>query len=156
MAEAQNRELQILAVYLKDCSVESPNAPAVFAEQGETQFNLNLDVKHTDVEGNRIEIVISISATAKRGDKTLLLIEAQQAGLFHVKGFEGDELTALLEIWGPAQVYPYAREVVASMASKAGFPQIVLPLVNFEQYHEQRKQAREGDGQPASQGNGTE
>lgn len=157
MAEEQpNRELQFLKVYLKDCSIESPNAPAIFTEQGESKFSLNLEITDNKVDEFVHEVVLSVAATATLGDKTLFMVEVKQAGLFHMKGFDDEYLEQLLGIWAPSQLYPYARAVVQSAATDAGFPQVLMPLVNFESLYEQRKaqqqQAGNGGQAPAPQG----
>lgn len=141
MAEQTPRQMQIHKVYLKDCSVESPNAPAIFSEPGEPQFKLDLGVGHTAVGDNRYEVVVTLSAKATAGDKTLFLIEIHQAGLFDMVGFDANEIEPVLSIWGATQLFPYAREAVSSLAGHAGFPPVMLPPVNFEQFYEQRKQA---------------
>jgi preprotein translocase subunit SecB len=150
MADENTRSLQILKIYLKDCSVESPNSPDIFAENGETQFKLDLDVKTRKVGPETFETVLSISARAAFADKTLFLAEVHQAALLDVKGFPEEEHDALFGIWTPTQLYPFAREVVATLCSHAGFPQVVLPLVNFEQYHAMRKQQEQDQLQGAS------
>lgn len=149
MAEEQTRELQLLKIYLKDCSVENPNSPGIFSEQGDTQFSLNVDVTNSPQGDNRHEVVLSISAKAMLGDKTLVLIEVQQAALMQLTGFRDEDLEPLFNVWAPAQIYPFAREVVSSVAGHAGFPQVVLPLINFEQFYEQRKRAQMEGAQPA-------
>lgn len=154
MAEEKPRQLQIQKVYVKDCSVESPNAPAVFAESGEPQFKLDLGVGHTHVSENRYEVVVTLSATASAGDRTLFLIEVHQAGLFDIIGFADNELEAMLQIWGATQLFPYAREMVSSLAAHAGFPPVILPPVNFEQFYDQRKRV-EAEGAAAAQASGT-
>lgn len=141
MAEENTRNLQIVKIYLKDCSVESPNSPAIFTETGETQFKLDVDVKHRALENDTYEAVLSIGARASFNDRTLFLVEVHQAGLFSAPGFNEQELEQIFGIWAPTQLYPFAREVAATLCGHAGFPQVVLPLINFEQFQEARKQS---------------
>lgn len=141
MADETPRNLQILKLYLKDCSVESPNSPQIFTEAGETRFKLDVDTKHRNIEGDTYEVVLSISARASFEDRTLFVVEVHQAGLFNITGFNEQEMETLIGIWAPTQLYPFVREVVATLCGHAGFPQVTLPLINFEQFHEGRRQA---------------
>lgn len=141
MAEENTRNLQILKIYLKDCSVESPNSPAIFAETGETQFKLDIDVKHRALEDGNYEALLSVSARASFNDRTLFLVEVHQAGMFNVTGFNEQEREQIFGIWAPSQLYPFVREVASTLCSQAGFPQVLLPIINFEQFHEARRQS---------------
>lgn len=141
MAEENTRNLQIVKIYLKDCSVESPNSPAIFTETGETQFKLDIDMKNRVIDGDTHEVVLSVSARAAFNDRTLFLVEVHQAGLFNVSGFAEQELEQILGIWAPTQLYPFVREVASTLCGQAGFPQVMLPIINFEQFHEARRQS---------------
>ncbi|MFN2301568.1 MAG: protein-export chaperone SecB [Gammaproteobacteria bacterium] len=140
MAEENTRNLQIVKIYMKDCSVESPNSPAIFSETGETQFKLDIDVKNRAIEGDNYEVVLSVSARAAFNDRTLFLVEVHQAGLFSVSGFSEQEREQIFGIWAPTQLFPFVREVASTLCSQAGFPQVMLPIINFEQFHEARRQ----------------
>lgn len=141
MNDQTNRTVQILKMYVKDCSVESPNAPAIFqAATGETSFKLDLDITNTKLDDGNYEVVLTLHTNASLDGRTLFLIETKHAALIQANGFPDDEMETLLEIWVPTQVYPYAREVITSLSAHAGFPPVVLPVINFEQYHETRKQ----------------
>lgn len=149
MADELNRQLQILKIYVKDCSLECPNSPAIFNSSGNTQFKLNLDVKNGKVGDDQYEVVVTVTASATLDDKTLFLVEVHQAGVMQVSGYEGTELEQILNIVVPTQIYPFAREVVGMLSAQAGFPQVLMPIVNFEHVWEQSKTAKSqqaGDG----------
>lgn len=144
MAEEQKaaeKRLSITKIYLKDFSFESPQAPAIF-RQGDwkPQTNLNLRSSHTNVDGDHHEIVLTITIEAKEGDKTCFLIELQQAGLFEIAGYEGEELEAIVGSFCPNILFPYARESLASLIQKGGFPEFVLQPINFDALYMQSKQ----------------
>ena len=146
MAEAVTKSANLLRTYLRDCSVESPNTPGIFNVKGETQFKLEVNVTHRKGDGDHYEVTLTLSARATVDEQTMFLVEVQQAGLLHIVGIEGDELDSLLGAWTPAQLYPFAREVIATLSMHAGFPQVLLPLVNFEQFHQQNRAARAAVG----------
>jgi len=139
--QTAEKRLSITKIYLKDFSFESPQSPGIFRKgDWQPQTNLNLRSSHTSVEGDHHEIVLTITIEAKEDDKTCFLIELQQAGLFEVAGYEGDELQAIVGSFCPNILFPYARESIASLIQKGGFPEFVLQPINFDALYMQSKQ----------------
>ncbi len=143
MAEEQAAEkrLSIGKIYLKDFSFESPQAPDVFRQADwKPQTDLNLRSGHTAVADDQHEIVLTVTVEAKEDDKTFFLVELQQAGLFEIAGYEGEELGAIIGSFCPNILFPYAREAIASLIQKGGFPEFVLQPINFDALYFQSKQ----------------
>lgn len=143
MAEEQTAEkrLSIGKIYTKDFSFESPQAPAIFQQtEWQPQTDLNLRSSHTAVSEQHHEIVLTVTVEAKADDKTLFLIELQQAGLFEISGYEGEEMGAIIGSFCPNILFPYARETIASLIQKGGFPEFVLQPINFDALYLQSKQ----------------
>ncbi|MCG8371788.1 MAG: protein-export chaperone SecB [Proteobacteria bacterium] len=144
MAEKENsndKQLAISKIYLKDCSFESPRSPAIFrTSEWKPQTNLNLRSSHADVEDNFHEVVLTITIEARDEDKSLFLIELQQAGIFEIAGYEGEEMQAIVGSFCPNILFPYARETIAAMIQKGGFPEFVLQPINFDALYLQAKQ----------------
>jgi len=143
MAEEQAAEkrLSIGKIYLKDFSFESPLAPEVFRQNDwKPQTDLNLRSSHTAVDDNHHEIVLTITVEAKADDKSVFLVELQQAGLFEIAGYEGDEFSAIIGSFCPNILYPYAREAIASLIQKGGFPEFILQPINFDALYFQAQQ----------------
>jgi preprotein translocase subunit SecB len=130
---ADEKRISIAKIYLKDFSFESPQAPEVF-KSGEwsPKTDLNLRSSHTVVDGNHHEVVLTITVDAKEGDKTVFLIELHQAGLFEVAGYVDEELNAIIGSFCPNILFPYARESIAGIIQKGGFPEFVLQPINFD------------------------
>ena len=143
---AQNTQpvFSIEKVYVKDLSLEIPNAPQVFLEQATPQLDVQLASAINQVNDALYEVTVSATVTAKAGDKTLFLVEAQQAGLFSVRGVGAQELDPLLGIGCPTILYPYLRETVSDLVTRAGFPPVVLAPVSFEAIYMQQRQAEQG------------
>ncbi len=129
--EAEQQFL-IQRTYLKDLSLECPMGPEAFLINQQPDINQNLETKITQVAENLCEVVIKLTLTATLEDKTVFLIEVQQAGLFVVSGFEDAHLAHVLNVVCPQILHPYAREVIDSTLVKATFPPLMLPPVNFE------------------------
>lgn len=150
MAEKQNTEKQITIqkIYLKDFSFESPNTPSVFTSGKWTpNTNLNLRSSHTPCGDDHTEVVLSLTVEAKHEDKTLFLVELQQAGLFHISGYDEKEFGVIVGSFCPNILFPYARESISAAISKGGFPEFVLQPINFDSLYAQgQAQAASGDG----------
>ena len=143
MAEEQAAEkrLSIGKIYLKDFSFESPQTPGVFRKSDwKPQMDLNLRSAHTAIDEDQHEIVLTVTIEAKADDKTLFLVELHQAGLFEIAGYEGDELGAIIGSFCPNILFPYARETIASLIQKGGFPEFILQPINFDALYFQAKQ----------------
>jgi preprotein translocase subunit SecB len=139
--EQAEKRLSIGKIYLKDFSFESPQAPGVFRQADwKPQTDLNLRSSHTALEENHHEVVLTVTVEAKADDKTFFLLELQQAGLFEVSGYDGDEFGAIVGSFCPNVLFPFARETVSSLVQKGGFPEFVLQPINFDALYMQSKQ----------------
>ena len=137
-------QLQLQSVYLKDCSYEAPNGPRV---QGEWNPQINLDL-HTGVQplSNDVsEVVLTVTVSAKQGELTLFLVEVKQAGVFIMKNLAEPDVKRSIASICPSVLFPYARAAVSSLVTQGGFPQFLLPPVNFEALYQ-----RAGDAPPVT------
>ena len=128
-------------IYLKDLSLELPNAPHVFFEREAPQVEVNI---HNQAAGlaqeGLFEVVLTVTVTAKIADKTVFLVEAAQAGIFQIRNIPQADLEAVLGTLCPNTLLPYAREAVASVVQRAGFPPVTLQHMNFDLIYQQRMQ----------------
>lgn len=140
MSEAQNQPIfSIEKVYVKDVSLEIPNAPQVFLEQGAPSVDIQLHHNSSRVDEGVYQTLLTITVTAKSGDKTMFLVEVAQAGIFVARNIPQQELDAVLGIACPNILFPYAREVVSDLTTRAGFPPVLLSPVNFEAIYAQQR-----------------
>ncbi len=140
-ADAQ-QNFRIQKVYVKDVSFESPNTPGLFLEQSDWSPTVNLQLNsESRVVGNDLyETVLTVTVTVKSGEKTAYLVEVKQAGLFVVKGFDETNRGGLLGSYCPNILFPFAREVVADLVVKGGYPQLLLEPINFDALYAQHMQ----------------
>ena len=132
------KQIAIQKIYVKDFSFESPHTPDVFSKQDwSPKTNLNLRSSHTTASENNHEVVLTITIEAKDDDQTYFLVELHQAGLFHVTGYNEDEFKAIVGSYCPNILFPYARESVANIVSKGGFPEFLLQPINFDALYQQ-------------------
>lgn len=144
-------------IYLKDASLELPNAPAVFTKQEQPGIDLQLNTNALNLGGDNYQVTLSATVTAKLpSGETAFLIEVHQCGIFGVRGFASpDEIEAVLGTYCLHQVFPFARESVADLIQRAGFPPILLQPVNFDalylEHRNQRAAAAATAAAPATQ-----
>jgi preprotein translocase subunit SecB len=124
-------QLVLQAVYLKDCSFEAPLGPRVTGEWN-PQISLDLNTAVNQVEGDLREIVLTVTVSAKQGERTAFLIEVKQAGAFLMQNLAPEDFRRAAGVICPGVLFPYARSTVSSLVSQGGFPQLLLPPVNFE------------------------
>src|SRR5215470_3671446 len=135
-ADPNAPQLALQAVYLKDCSYEAPNGPRV---QGEWNPQINLDL-HTGVSalGTDVrEVVLTVTVSAKQAEQTLFLVEVKQAGVFVMRNLGEDDVKRSVGSICPSVLFPYARAAVSHLVTQGGFPQFLLPPVNFEALYAQ-------------------
>jgi preprotein translocase subunit SecB len=123
--------LALQNVYLKDCSYESPNGPRIEGNWN-PQINLDLQTSSTALGPEVREVVLTVTVSAKHGEATIFLVEVKQAGLFVVRNLPDPDLKRAISTVCPGVLFPYARAAVSQLVSQGGFPQFLLPPVNFE------------------------
>jgi preprotein translocase subunit SecB len=95
-------------------------------------------------------LTITVDAKEKEGDKTIFLVELQQAGLFDIGGYPKEEMGVLIGSFCPSVLYPYAREAIAGVIQKGGFPEFVLQPINFDALFQQSLQQQQADAAAAA------
>jgi preprotein translocase subunit SecB len=134
-------------IYIKDLSVEVPNAPQIFLEREQPQIDMQINTQSGPVEQDIYQTELTLTITSKIKDKTAFLVEVRQAGIFRIQNLPKEALEAALAIGCPNILFPYAREAVSSAVLDAGFPPLLLQPVNFELLYMQQQQAKQA-GQP--------
>lgn len=140
MTEQEAPSFAIEKLYVKDLSLEVPNAPEVFLERETPEVGIQLQTAVKRLAEGAFEVTLTVTVTAKIGEKTLFLVEAGQAGIFRVQNVPEENLEPLLSIACPNILFPYAREVVSESITRAGFAPVLLQPVNFEALYAARAQ----------------
>jgi len=150
--ESTQRHLNLQKIYIKDMSFESPNSPAIFtAGDVNPKTNMNLRSSYSGAQNDMHEVVLTVTIETKHEDKTLFLIELQQAGLFHITGYSPQELEVIVGSFCPNTLFPYAREVISSTISKGGFPEFLLQPINFDALFAESKRKAQEQAQAGAQ-----
>jgi len=144
---AATQQLLLQKIYVKDLSFESPKAPTVFTTNVQPQTQISIRTGSQTIAQNTFEVTLTLTVEAKEQDATIFLIEIAQAGIFYIEGYTAEEQAVLIGTFCPNTMYPFAREAIADVIGRGGFPQFLLQPINFDALYAQavRERAR-GDG----------
>ncbi|WP_159879378.1 MULTISPECIES: protein-export chaperone SecB [Aquitalea] len=145
---SEQQELQpvfsIEKIYVKDLSLEVPNAPQVYLEAAQPEIDMQLASEGKQIDDGFFEVALTVTVTAKLPEKTMFLCEVTEAGIFRIENVPADDIEPILGVACPNILFPYARETVSNLVNRAGFPPVLLSPINFEAlYMQQRAQQAE-------------
>jgi preprotein translocase subunit SecB len=129
-------------IYVKDISLELPNAPQIFLNREQPNIELNLSFNTERVDDGVYQTLLHAVVTAKIGSEQMFLIEIDQAGIFQMRNIPQDQVELLHNIECPTILFPYLREAVSDLTTRAGFLPVVLAPVNFAYLYQQKQQAQ--------------
>lgn len=127
-------EMQIQRIYIKDVSFEAPNLPTIFQQEWKPQLGFELDTETVQIAEDTYEVTlhINVETTLEETNDVAFICEVKQAGVFTITGLEGIQLAHCLASKCPEVLYPYARELIASLVNRGTFPALNLSPVNFD------------------------
>lgn len=132
--QAQEPVLQIQRIYVKDVSFEAPNLPDIFHQEWKPNLNFDLGTEAKQLGEDLFEVTLNVSVetTLEDSGDSAFLCEVKQAGVFTISGLTDIQLTHALTSQCPNMLFPYARELVASLVNRGTFPPLNLAPVNFD------------------------
>lgn len=162
------KNFSIINIYTKDVSFESPNSPHIFSIEWKPKVDFDVQIGSSVLDENIYEATLNVTVTTKvilenketketeknkneknnPEEKTAFLAEIQQAGIFAIEGFTEKEVEQILAINAEEILFPYAREVISNLVSKGGFPQMLIPPVNFEALYLEHQKDKESQTDP--------
>ena len=148
---AQQPVFQIVRIYSKDVSLETPNSPTVFQAAWKPELKVEFDSKTTKITDDQYEVCLRVTVTCKNGEHTAFLCEVNQAGVFMLRNLSAEAMDYLLGATAPNVLFPYAREFISSLVARATFPQLNLSPINFEALYRARKAQQAQEAQKAAQ-----
>jgi preprotein translocase subunit SecB len=137
-AQSADKQIMLQRMYVKDCSFESPRSPAIFGTSFTPEITVNMHTNAQPLEDGNVEVVLQMTAEASHEERTVFLVEVQQAGLFTLKGFNEQEQAMILASYCPNILFPYLREVVSDLTLKGGMAPLILQPVNFDALYAQQ------------------
>ena len=167
--EPQTQETQmqpqivVHSQYVKDFSFENPNAPkSLLNAEGQPEIEINVNVATNRLEQDRqFECILSMKASAKRGDENLFICELSYAAVLSIgEGIEENMIHPLVMIEGPRMLFPFARHTLSTMTQAGGFMPLNIQPIDFVRLYQasmeaQQKQAAGADA-PAAIDDGQE
>jgi preprotein translocase subunit SecB len=143
MADEINGEtapsLSVLAQYTKDLSFENPGAPrSLQSREKPPEININVNVNANPLSETDFDVVLTLNADAKDGDKTVFHAELVYGGVFRVTGFPQEHMLPLLFIECPRLLFPFARQIIADVTRNGGFPPLIIDPIDFATMFTQR------------------
>lgn len=148
--QAQQPAFAIEKIYVKDVSLEIPNAPQVFLQRETPEVGIELHNAAAAIGEGVFEAVITVTVTSKIEDKTVFLVEVAQAGIFQIRNVPDEAVEGILGVTCPNILFPYAREAVSDLVTRAGFPPVLLSPINFEALYIQQKQQQQAQAGDAA------
>jgi len=143
VVEDQKPGFALEKLYLKDVSVEVPNAPEIFIDRDAPKVSIELNNEAKPLADGFYEVALQITVTSKIGKQTAFVVDIVQAGIFVIKNIPEDGLEAVIAITCPNILFPYAREAISNFTAKAGFNPVQLQPINFEALFMQEKQKKD-------------
>jgi preprotein translocase subunit SecB len=133
------QKFEIQKIFLKDASFESPNAPDIFREKWQPKTDIHLTAQNSKISDELYEVTLNVEVTSTQNEKTAFMVELKQSGVFLIKDFPEDQRNHLLGSYCPHTLFPFAREAVADLIGKGGFPPLLLSPVNFDALYSQQQ-----------------
>ena len=138
--DANTPGFAIEKLYVKDASLEIPNAPQIFTDRTPPQVSVELGNTAQKLDEGIYEVAIKVTLTSKIADKVAFLVEITQAGIFGIRNVPDENMEMILAITCPNILFPYAREAVSDLVTRAGFAPVLLNPINFEALYMQQKE----------------
>ncbi|CAN7562387.1 protein-export chaperone SecB [Neorhizobium galegae] len=137
--QAATPSLNILAQYTKDLSFENPGAPrSLQARDKAPAININVNVNANPLSDADFDVILTLNAEAKEGDKIVFAAELVYGGVFRITGFPQEHMLPLLFIECPRLLFPFARQIIADVTRNGGFPPLMIDPIDFAQMFTQR------------------
>lgn len=139
-----DKQVVLQKIYVRDASLEVPNAPEVFTLEWSPKIDVQLNTAVQDLAAEMHHVVLTVTINARLGERTAYHAEVQQGGVFRLTAFADEaERRAVLGAYCPSVLFPFAREALADLIQRAGFPAFLLQPVNFDAlYHQHLMQTR--------------
>lgn len=151
--EQQQPVFNIEKIFVKDLSVEVPNAPAIYMEREAPKIDVQMNTQGGPIAEGVYQVLLTVTVSAKVQDRTMFLVEAAQGGIFRIAGVPQEQVELVLGITCPNLLFPYVRETISDAVGRAGFMPLYLNPVNFEAIYQQRMAQAQVEAQAAAQPN---
>ena len=130
--------------YVKDLSFEAPEGPhPLNALKEMPEIALDVDVGAQQLREGLFEVTLAMKAEARAKDRTLFLAELAYAGVFNVGEMPQDMVEPFLFVEAPRLLFPFARQIIATITRDGGFPPLMLQPIDFPELFRRKRQGKE-------------
>ncbi len=137
-------QVGMLNQYIKDLSVENPNAPQSFSWETQPEIDVQVNIQVNTIADELHEVAMKLAVKASGDEGLRFSVELDYATLFGLRNVPEDQSHPFLFGEAPRLIFPFARRVIADAIRDAGFPPLVLEPIDFNAlYIQQRMQADE-------------
>jgi preprotein translocase subunit SecB len=133
----------LISQYIKDLSVENPNAPDSFQWTDAPEISVDFNIGATPLGPDVHEIELKINVASKTPQGTVFAIELAYGALIGMRNITDEQAHPFLFAEGPRLVFPFARRIIADAVRDAGFPQLILEPIDFNGLYLSQMQARQ-------------
>lgn len=143
----------LITQYVKDLSVENPNAPESYNWQAQPEIDVQVNIGSRPMSDEVHEVELKLVVTARTDDGVAFAVELAYCGLFGLRNLPEDTAHQFLFAEGPRLIFPFARRILSDAVRDAGYPAFMLDPIDFHVlYAQQRAAATEmAETQPAGE-----
>ena len=135
--------LNLIGQYIRDLSFESPGSPgSIMLSSGNPTFTVGINVNVKKQADEIFAVEITLNAKAERDNAVLFAVELVYGGVYRIRNIVEPQLSQLLMIECPRLIFPFARQVIASVTQQGGFPPLLMEPVDFTQFYLQKASNR--------------
>lgn len=136
----------IISQYIKDLSVENPNAPDSFQWQDTPQIDVQFNIGARNLSDEVSEVELKIAVSSKGSAGTAFIVDLSYCGLIGMRNLDEAQKHAFTYAEAPRILFPFARQIVATATRDAGFPPLMLEPIDFNGLYIQQLSAQQGEG----------
>ncbi|WP_239806338.1 protein-export chaperone SecB [Croceicoccus hydrothermalis] len=135
----------LISQYIKDLSVENPNAPKSYQFKSQPQLDVQLNINAQGIEGEVHEVTLKITVTAKADEGTSYIVDLDYCGLIGMRNVPDEQAHAFLYAEAPRILFPFARRIIADAVRDLGFAPLLLDPVDFQGLYVQQLNQRQAE-----------
>jgi preprotein translocase subunit SecB len=139
----------IISQYVKDLSVENPNAPDSYQWQDPPQVDVQFNIGSRSLSAEVHEVELKITITSKHEGGTAFVVELAYGGLVGMRNLTDEQAHPFLFAEAPRILFPFARRIVADAVRDAGYPPLMLEPIDFNGLYLQQLAQRQAEQQAA-------
>ena len=132
-ANSSPPSFNLIGQYIRDMSFENPGAPASIMLAGPNpNFSVGINVGVKKQADDLYAVEITLNAKAEREKNVLFNVELVYGGVFRMRNIPESQLAPLLLVECPRLIFPFARQVLATITQQGGFPPLMMEPVDFQ------------------------